>query len=360
VLRLQAPQVVTVDEWRRLELQGWADQAAAERLWTAQAAEEVLYLNYQASYRVLALVAPPEGARVRFEPASTDGFYAAGSPVRLIAEPKPGFRFQRWDGDVGGLDPALDVTVSEPRIVRAVLEAVPYVPPSGVRNAAADRGEPGVAPGSLIAIYGANLAPEYAAGPESHLAQSLVGVTVSLGDRLLPLKFVAPEQINAQLFSDISEGDYSLKIRQPDRPELSVPLKVVRYAPALFSREQGGRQLALALHEDGSLVGFDSPAKRGEIVTVLGTGFGPYRVRVPDGFAAPEGLDAELLEPVQIAIGEQLLKALWAGAATGHVGVTAIRFRIGPELPPSGEVQLKMRVHDAETNAILLPVEPGQ
>ncbi|MGB9633345.1 MAG: InlB B-repeat-containing protein, partial [Chloroflexaceae bacterium] len=136
VIALRAPERVELDEWRRLEFQGWADQAAAERLWTAGPAEELLWLNYQASYRVLALVAPAEGAAIRFEPASPDGFYAAGSPLRLLVEPRPGFRFKLWDGDVPGASPELAFTVSEPRIVRAVLERVPWVPPSGVRNAA--------------------------------------------------------------------------------------------------------------------------------------------------------------------------------------------------------------------------------
>ncbi len=358
VLRLTAPGLVTVDEWRRLEFQGWADQAPAERLWTAGPAEEVLHLNYQAAYRVLALVAPIEGARVRFEPASADGFYAAGSPVRLVAEPRPGYRFKFWDGDLRGEAPELELTVSEPRIVRAVLEPVPWVPPSGVRNAAGDTPEPGVAPGSLIAIYGAHLAGEYVAGPESPLAQTLGGVTVTVGGRALPLKFVSPEQIKAQLLSDVAEGEQTLKVRSAEGVELSVPLQVVRYAPGLFTTELGGRAVALALGEDGRLVSFERPARRGEVLTLLGTGFGPYRRPVPDGFAVPEGWQVELVEEVEIVVGERVIRPLWAGAAVGHVGVTAVRFRVSEDFPAAAEVALKVRIRNRPSNTVPLPLAP--
>jgi len=356
VLELKPPTVVTLDEWRRLEFQGWADQTQPQRLWTAGPAEEVLHLNYQASYRVLAVVAPPEGATVRFEPSFPDSFYPEGSALRLIAEPRPGFRFERWDGDLTGSAPELALSVSEPRIVRAVLGRIPYVPPTGVRSAAAERPDPAVAPGSLIAIYGAHLAPEYAAGPDSPLAQSILGVTVALGDRLLPLKFVSPEQINAQLFSDLSEGDYTLKIRQPEREEVSAAVRVARNAPGLFTREEGGRAIALAMGQDGDLIGFTRPARRGEIVTLLGTGFGPYRVRVPDGFAVPESFEAQLEDEVEVMVGGRVFKPVWAGAATGQVGVVAIRIEISREIA-GGELLLKMRVGGRESNTVVLPTE---
>ncbi len=76
------------------------------------------------------------------------------------------------------------------RLVRAMLDKVPYVAPAGVRNAAADLPDPGVAPG-LIAIYGAKLARTYEAGTSNPLAQSLGGTVVLVEDRLLPLIYVS-------------------------------------------------------------------------------------------------------------------------------------------------------------------------
>lgn len=357
VVRLAAPMVVPVDEWRRLEFQGWSDEASAERLWTVGPAEEVLWLNYQPAYRVLGLVAPGEGGRLRWEPASTDGFYAAGSVVKVVAEPRAGYRFRYWDGDVPGRQAELTVVVSEPRIVRAVLEAAPEEPVYGVRNAAGETPEGVVAAGSLIAIYGRELAAGYLAGPENPLAQSLGGVTVSLGDRLLPLKFVAPEQINAQLPWDLSEGEYRLRVRRATGPDVELGVRVVRNAPGLFTREVEGRTVALALHEDGTLVEPSRPARLAEVVTVLGTGFGPYRQAVPEGFAAPEGWALELVDEVEILAGDPPQRPLWAGAAVGQVGVAALRFRVTEAYLGAPEFRLQIRIRGRLSNPVALPVE---
>ena len=58
--------------------------------------------------------------------------------VTITAEAKPGFRFRRWDGDLAGTFRSGAVNMSMSRLVRAMLDKVPYVAPTGVRNAAAD------------------------------------------------------------------------------------------------------------------------------------------------------------------------------------------------------------------------------
>ncbi|PYT26590.1 MAG: hypothetical protein DMG58_22105 [Acidobacteria bacterium] len=49
-----------------------------------------------------------------------------------------------------------------------------------------------VAPGSIVSIYGPKLAPATEIGPDSPLAQTLGGLTVTIGERLLPLFFASP------------------------------------------------------------------------------------------------------------------------------------------------------------------------
>ena len=63
---------------------------------------------------------------------------------------------------------------------------------------------------------------------------------------------------------------------------------VIRNAPGLFANNVDSKRYAVAFHQDGTAVTVASPAKRTEIVTVLGTGFGPYNRRVPEGFAVPD------------------------------------------------------------------------
>jgi uncharacterized protein (TIGR03437 family) len=86
-----------------------------------------------------------------------------------------------------------------------------------VMNAAGPTPESEVAPGSIISFYGSGLAPAVITGPHSPLSQTLGGVTVLAGGRMLPLFFVSPDQINALLPSDMGEGEYTAVVRRQGR-----------------------------------------------------------------------------------------------------------------------------------------------
>jgi uncharacterized protein (TIGR03437 family) len=287
------------------------------------------------------------------QPESADGYYAADSQVSIVVEAKPGFRFRRWNGDLSGTGPTGTVAMSMPRMVRALLDRVPYVEPTGVRNAAADLPEPGVAPG-LITIYGGSLAKGYQAGSSNPLPQTLAGTVALVEDRLLPLVYVSPEQINAQLPADLVPGEYKLSVRTTGMVDVTSLFTVVRNAPGLFTNPVDGVAYAAALHEDGLPVTAQSPAKRNETVTLLGTGFGPYDRPVLDGFATPPLPAAALVDPVHVVIAGEALRPTFAGAAPGLIGVTATRFRVGAV---SGNVEVKVVVNGRESNTVVLPVE---
>jgi uncharacterized protein (TIGR03437 family) len=111
----------------------------------------------------------------------------------------------------------------------------------------------------------------------------------------------------------------------------------------------------VALREDGSQVTVVSKAKRGELLTLLGTGFGPYNRPVVDGFAVPATPEYNVLDPATVSIGGGTLQPLWAGAQPGNTGVTGVRFRVPAEA--AGDVEVRISVNGAESNTVLLPVE---
>jgi uncharacterized protein (TIGR03437 family) len=352
-----APASAPVAEDTRLDFEGWQDQGPRERVWTMTAEAQRITASYRTMHRLRAVADPAGGARFRFDPAAADGFYAAGAAVLVTAEAQPGFRFRRWGGDLEGTFPSGALTISQPRMVIARLDRVPHIVPAGVANAAAVTPQPAVAPGSIIAIYGASLALETEAGPLSPLAQTLAEVTVQVDDRLLPLFFVSPEQINALLPSDLAEGDHRLTVRCAGLPEVSATFTVARNAPGLFVHLIDSLLYAAALHEDGTLILPSSPARRGELITLLGTGFGPYWGSPTYGFAIPRDALFPLLDAVELLAGDLKLTPEWAGAAPGYIGVTAIRLRISQQMELPGPLQLRARVNGRESNTILLPLE---
>src|SRR5262249_60285785 len=130
----------------------------------------------------------------------------ANAQVRVTVESKLGFKFQNWEGDLTSASRSITLSMNSPKFLRAVLDRVPALLEKAVKNAVGETPLDAVAAGSIISIFGVNLAAEYQAGPQSPLKQTLADVTVMISGKLLPLLFVSPDQINAQLPADLPEG----------------------------------------------------------------------------------------------------------------------------------------------------------
>ena len=356
-VRLLAPAIAPVSEASRLVFQGWSDGGPADRKLTSSALPQSLTANFQLQHRLSVAADPDEGVTWRLQPDSPDRYYDAQTQVSLAADTRPGFRFSRWSGDVGGTVRPAMVTMSSPKTVVAVLDRIPFVSPGAVRNAAGETPENLVAPGSVISIVGVNLAPSVESSSGTPLKQILAGVTVWVDERLLPLYSVSPEQINAQLPADLAEGTYTLTIRSEGKPAVKVDFTAARNAPGVFSQTINDQPFAAAAHADGSAVTPDKPARKGEVLTLLGTGFGPYAGTAPDGFAFAELPEFVLVDAVEIVIGDTVTRPSYAGIAAGRVGVNAVRFTVGNDLPGGTNVALKVRVNGHESNTVTLPLE---
>ena len=354
---VSAPLTIALSDVSRYEFTVWQDGGGADRTVTFNKDYQTINANYRVSNKLTAVSDPDGGADFRFDPPSVDGFYSADASVMVTAAVKPGFKFRRWDGDLDGTSRVAAVFLSAPRIVRAMLDRIPYIAPAGVKNSAGDTPAQGVAAGSIISIYGANLATRYEVGPATPLAQSIAGVVLLLGDRLLPIVYVSPEQINAQLPDDLVEGAYSLTVKNDGFADVTAPFSVVRNAPGLFFNAINQKQYVLALHEDGTAITPVSPARRNELVTLLGTGFGPYTRRVPEGFAVPDTPIASIADTAEVVAGAVRLQPTFTGAAPGFVGIASSKIRITADLPGASSVELRIVVNGQDSNTVLLPIE---
>jgi uncharacterized protein (TIGR03437 family) len=178
-----------------------------------------------------------------------------------------------------------------------------------------------------------------------------------ISGKLLPLVFVSPDQINAQLPSDLLDGVYTLTVHSEGKPDVSAEFSVVRNAPGLFNQLVDGKAFGLFLHENGEPITADSRAKQNETVTLLGNGLGPFLQAPPEGFAVPESAAYALADAVTIVAGDSSIDPLYAGVAAGRAGMTAIRFKIGDGLAAGSTAEIKVRVRDRESNTVLLPLE---
>jgi uncharacterized protein (TIGR03437 family) len=353
--KVSVPSVIPQSDVVRYEFVGWSDGGTADRTVSFDQDSQTLVATYRKVNRLIAILDPDDAAVVRTEPASADGFYPVDASVRVTIEPKPGFRFRRWEGDLSGTFGSAVVRMSSSRIVRAMFDRIPYVSESGVRNAVGMTPETGVASGSLISIYGASLADRFEASTSNPLAQSLAGAVVFVEDRVLPLVYVSPEQINAQLTSDLPPGDYTLVVKPEGLAEVKTQFKVVRNAPGLFANDLDSVAYAVATHEDGTPVTLASPAKPDETITLAGTGFGPYDRRTVDGFSVAPKPAITLADPVEVRFSETTLRPVWAGAMPGFPGVAGVKLKLSGISP--GRKELRVAVNGVESNTVVLPVE---
>jgi uncharacterized protein (TIGR03437 family) len=315
----------------------------------------MLSASYRMTYRVAAVADPPNGADIRMEPPASEAFYPTNARVQVYSTSRIGYRFKRWEGDTTERFSPATVTVSGPVRLKAVLEAVAEISKAGVRNAAGEAPVAAVAPGSIVSIYGANLAPGSVAGPSNPLVQTLAGVTVHVAGRILPLFFVSPEQINAQLPYDLPEGAHTLTIKSREMADVTTAFDVARNAPGLFTIMRGALAVAAVNRTAGEPVNADHPVRRGEVVSIFGTGFGPHRLAPPEGFGIQESDAFRISDPVEVLLGDQVVTPEYAGVATGMPGVVVVRFRVPVDLPESSMTQLAVRVNGTTTNSAVLP-----
>jgi uncharacterized protein (TIGR03437 family) len=274
----------------------------------------------------------------------------------VTANARDGYRFRRWAGDLEGSANLGFVLLNSPQLVRALLDPVPTIPTAGVRNAAGETPDKVIAPGSIVSIFGRMLAPAYAAAPGGSPVQSLANTVVQWNNRMLPLLFVSPEQINAVAPSDLPDGEQVFGVRTGNQPVIEGKAEVVREAPGLFGFPLDDKIYGAATHEDGGVVSPDRPARRGQTVTLVGTGFGRFQRPLLDGFPAPPSPPNPLAHPVVIRIGGSTLSPLSAIASPGQVGLVAIRVLIPEDLPPASELPVTAFVNGRSSNTVLLPL----
>jgi len=105
-VQVSAPASVGIADGTRGDFQGWSSGAAGALSLTAGADLQTVTANYKVMQRLSLTSDPPEGTAYRITPDSSDGYYDSGARVSVLAMPKPGFRFVRWDGDLTGSVPA--------------------------------------------------------------------------------------------------------------------------------------------------------------------------------------------------------------------------------------------------------------
>ena len=185
--------------------------------------------------------------------------------------------------------------------------------------------QPSIAPGSLVGIFGGNLAAQ-SASSVTPLPTVLGGTCVTLNNVAIPLMATASGQINAQIPTSLTAGKYPLVVHSITNQATNlvpVTVTVAKYAPAVFT-DSSGR--AAIYHQDGSPVTKDNPTTRDQRLTMYATGLGVTTGgSVTTGSPSPSKPLA-ITGPVSVYFGnpsysQSGIIVEWSGLVPGMIGV---------------------------------------
>ncbi|MGH9559105.1 MAG: IPT/TIG domain-containing protein, partial [Bryobacteraceae bacterium] len=201
---------------------------------------------------------------------------------------------------------------------------------------AADSVSP-AASGGLVSIYGSQLSPANLANTQIPVPTTLGNSCVTVNGQPMPMIFVSPNQINAQMPVEAA-GAVTVNVNTPGGASANYNLTVQPTAPAVFLSGVAGPQnnVPTVVRTENNLLATNSnPVHIGDILTLYLTGCGQTTPPVADGMAAPTNPLALTLTQPTVTLGGSNLSILYSGLAPGQVGVCQINATV-PQGAPSG------------------------
>jgi uncharacterized protein (TIGR03437 family) len=237
-----------------------------------------------------------------------------------------------------------DDSVAPPRLSRVV-------------NAADQSGA--VAPGGLVTIQGTNLSPVNVASSEKPLPTALGESCLTVNGLPLPVLFVSPTQINAQLPFQAT-GNVALILRTPGGVSDTYNLTIQPQAPSVFRASIPGLddEVPNVVRIANSLPATDSnPVHRNDSLTIYLTGLGQTNPAVENGMPSPaDPIAAPLVAPT-VKLGGVNLQVTSAGLIPGEVGIYQISVSVPRTVPLGLSVPMEIRQGSGSTTVNLRVVE---
>jgi len=176
-----------------------------------------------------------------------------------------------------------------------------------------------VAARSIVSAFGSNLAKTTLAADTIPLPTLLGGAAVRVVDsrgieRLAPLYFVSPTQINYQIPDGTADGPASVTVTASDGHTATGVTIVTSVAPAIFTLSQNGQGEAAAIDAFSGRSGpFSATAPNGmpNIIALFATGLGADATDVDGNFGGD----------VEVTIDGIAASSLYAGRAPGYTGL---------------------------------------
>jgi uncharacterized protein (TIGR03437 family) len=238
----------------------------------------------------------------------------------------------------------------------------PVISPGGVGNAAS-YASGGIAPGSIVSIFGTNLASETASASSVPLPMALGNViSVTFSGVPAPLYFVSPGQINAQvpwnvLPAGIAGGPVGVQVTTGNGSSLPESVQVVQALPGIFTESANGIGQAIATdNADGAIVApagstagaGTHPIQIGSYLIVWCTGLGAVDAAVANGANTGGTIVNTLLKPT-VLIGGVQATSVYSVLSPQYAGEYQVAVQVAPGTPTGNAVPLQIQMNGTTT-----------
>src|ERR1035438_257110 len=203
-----------------------------------------------------------------------------------------------------------------------------------------------VAPGSIISIFGTDLAGSEYPASMVPLPSNLGGTQVIIGGFAAPLFYVSPTQINAQIpWQAPASGTLSIQVLRNSVGSALVSMPATALSPGLYTMNSNGAgtvvisNTSTLVQPTGSISGVTSrPANPGEYITIYCTGLGPVsNTPLSGAVASGQLLSATSTSPV-VTIDGITVPVIFSGLTPGSVGLYQINVQVPSAVPGGSEV----------------------
>lgn len=236
----------------------------------------------------------------------------------------------------------------------------PQVPADGIVDGAAfnqNTSAPHYAPGSIISLFGNDLAEQLGGPDRTPLPTQLAGVSVLVGNRLASLFFVSTGQINAMIpFETVGNSVNVSVVAGANSQSAPVTLQLGSSAPRIFmvpNTDQGAIQNG---SRNNVLVDAANPAQAGDVLVIFATGLGAVTNPPASGVAASGNPLSTTIEVPTVTIGGQAAVVPFSGLAPFFVGLYQVNATVPGGLPP-GRVLVVISTSAGSSNQAMISVQ---
>lgn len=289
-----------------------------------------------------------------------------GDPPLVLANLRTGLYSGTWTPQKPGNRVTLTFRAIHPTLqaaslqLRGSLEAagIPQVAPRGAVNAASYKKFAPLAPGSIVSVFGSNLADGENRSPSAPLLKTLGGLSLKLGSLDVPLFYASPGQVNAQIPFEVAENT-TLQLRAFSKDVIASPESVTIGAvqPGIFTVDQSGAGQGAVLNTRGVLVDAAAPASVGDVLQVFCTGLGITNPRAASGERTPVAPLHIAVHAVTARIGGLDAAVEFAGLAPGFVGLYQVNVRVPAGVTAGNSMPLVLSQEGVESNTVTIAIK---